>query len=116
VRTSVTEWAHGRILANNPHRQIQAWLYIAVVFATLTIVKWVSIQTGPSADEAIVAIRLAQRELAEAQWVHRDSEPLNLKNAEDALNVAWSMFDEDHYEGAIVEAQKVIAVSRKLND
>ena len=45
-------------------RQNKVWIWVAVVVAVLAIVTLTSISTGPSADEAIVAIRVAQRDLA----------------------------------------------------
>ena len=79
-----------------------------------TVVKWVSSQCGPSADEAVAAIRLAQRELAQAQWVAAppESQPVDLGVVRNSLNVAWSMLDAGRYEAAIAAAQKVIAASR----
>jgi tellurite resistance protein TerC len=104
------------ILPNDLRRQIQAWVCVTVVFATLAIVKWASIQTGPSAAKAIVAIRLAQHELAQAHWTDRKTPSSNLKEAEDALNRAWSLLEDQRYEAAIVSAHKVVDFSRNLEE
>jgi len=43
--------------------QVKLTMWLAMVPVVLVTVKWSSITTGPSADDAIVAIRVAQRDL-----------------------------------------------------
>ena len=80
----------GRSLAyNNPHRRMRVWVWLAAVVAILAVVKWTSIQTGPSANEAMVAIRVAQDELAQAQRIHRAAQSPTLNDAQAALRLAF---------------------------
>ena len=51
----------------------KVWALILLVGAVLTIVKWDSIATGPTGDDAIAVIRVVQRDLAEAQSSHGKS-------------------------------------------
>ncbi len=91
----------------------KVWIWLGVILATLVIVKWASIRTGPSANKAIVAIRVAQRELVEAQWVPANKSASVLNDAEAALNLAWSLLEEKRYEEAILAARKASQLARK---
>ncbi|HEX2261635.1 MAG TPA: TerC family protein, partial [Candidatus Binatia bacterium] len=72
-------------------------LFVAVV---LGVAKWDSVVTGPSGDDAIAAIRVVQRELVEAQWVHGTHAP-KLYGANAILDEAWSKLEEKRYAEAI---------------
>jgi len=95
-------------------RQNKVWIWVAVVVAVLAIVKVTSIRTGPSADDAIVAIRVAQRDLAEAKRIHRGAKSPTLNDAEAQLSLASSALKEKRYEEAILAARKAIELARKL--
>jgi hypothetical protein len=41
----------------------RVWMCLAIIAVRLAIVKWISISSGPTSDDAIVAIRVAQRDL-----------------------------------------------------
>lgn len=104
--------------ARIPREQSAAWhkvsLWLVIIFASLLSVKWASIQTGPSADEAMVAIRVAERDLFEAQWVHRGSNPPVLNEAEAALFIAWSALKESRYKEAFLAAHRASQLARKV--
>jgi hypothetical protein len=84
------------------------------VFAVLVAVKLASIRTGASADEALVAIRVAQRELFEAKWVYREPTPRAVNHAENILDVALSALDERRYEEAILLAYRTRELVKQL--
>jgi tellurite resistance protein TerC len=85
-------------------------LFVAVV---LGVAKWDSVVTGPSGDDAIAAIRVVQRELVEAQWVHGTHAP-KLYGANAILDEAWSKLEEKRYAEAISAAQKARVLLRTL--
>jgi tellurite resistance protein TerC len=85
-------------------------LFVAVV---LGVAKWDSVVTGPSGDDAIAAIRVVQRELVEAQWVHGTHAP-KLYGANAILDEAWSKLEEKRYAEAISAAQKAKVLLRTL--
>jgi len=105
----------GTSLTRGPSRlQNKVWIWVAVVIAVLAIVKVTSIRTGPSADEAIVVIRVAQRDLAEAKRIHPGAKSPTLNEAEAQLILASSALEEKRYEEAILAARKAIELARKL--
>ncbi len=89
-------------------------MWLAIVAVVLVTVKWFSISSGPSADEAIVAIRVAQRNLLEATTSQRGVKIPRLNDAEVALNLALSLLEEKRYEETIVAARQVTTLSREL--
>ena len=88
-----------------------ALVCLAIVFATLLALKLVSIFTGPSAYDAIVAIRVAQRDLSVASI--RGLESRAVDEAKKALNFAWRALAEKRYAEALSEAQKSGALTRR---
>ena len=44
-------------------------ILLAIIAVVLATVKWTSISGGPSSDDAIIAIRVAQRDLFEAKKI-----------------------------------------------
>jgi len=84
---------------------------IAVVLGTA---KWTSISDGPSLDDAIITVRVAQRDLFEAKKIRGGTGKPGLNDAQAALNLAMSLLDEKRYEDAIVAAHKVTNLSREL--
>jgi hypothetical protein len=80
-------------------------VYLAIVHASLGVVKWTSISAGPSADDAIAAVRVAERDLARTRWLHGHSELSVLNAAEAALARAWSALEDRHYDEAIRAAE-----------
>jgi len=101
----------------NPRRRgISTWVWVVIVAASLSLAKWASIPTGPSANEVIAAIRLAEWELIQAR-----SDPLRvnrpqLRDAGALLAVAWSTLGEKRYEDAILAAHRSIESSRKFGN
>jgi tellurite resistance protein TerC len=87
---------------------------ILLVAVALGIAKCDSIARGPSGDDAIVAIRVVQRELVEAQQVHRKSQASKLYGANATLDEAWSKLEEKRYAEAIAAAQKARALLSAL--
>jgi tellurite resistance protein TerC len=96
---------------NRPHpitmpayaRVVILFLLVAVVLGTA---KWDSIATGPSGDDAIAAIRVVQRELAEARMAHASSHAPILFGANATLDEALSKLEEKRYAEAIAAAHK----------
>jgi len=93
---------------------IKIWMCIGLIATVLAVVKFTSITTGPSANEAMVAIRVAQRDLSEAQWAYREPRPAALHHAEATLNLALSALKEKRYEEAILSAWEASQLVRKL--
>jgi hypothetical protein len=87
-------------------------MWLAIVAVVLVTVKWRSITSGPSADDAIVAIRVAQRDLFEAKKGQRGVDTPKRNDAESALNLAWALLKEKRYEDAILVARKASHSSR----
>jgi hypothetical protein len=87
-------------------------MLLAIVAVVLVTVKWVSISGGPSADEAIVAIRVAQRDLFDAKKSPRGVDTPKLNDAESALNLAWAALKAKRYYGAIAEAHIASQLAR----
>lgn len=88
------------------------WMCFAAVGCVLGIVTISSVLTGPSASEALVAIRVAQQELLLAKRIMRD--PL-LDEAESLLDQARSTLKDRRYEKTIVAAREVYAKVVELN-
>jgi len=82
------------------------WVLIPLVGAVLTIVKWDSIATGPTGDDAIAVIRVVQRDLAEAQSSYGRSHSSILYGANAILDEGWSKLQEKRYAEAISAAQE----------
>lgn len=93
---------------------MKIWMCVALIATVLAVVKFTSITTGPSANEAMVAIRVAQRDLAEAKRIHPGAKSPTLNEAEAQLIVASSALKEKRYEEAILAARRVIELTRKL--
>jgi hypothetical protein len=91
---------------------IKVAISIAIVAVVLATVKWTSISSGPTADDAIVAIRVAQRDLFEAKKSQRGVATPKLHDAEGALNLALAARNEKRYESAIAEALKASQLAR----
>ncbi len=103
-------WA---LVPGNPQPRIRVWVWlVAIGLATLAIVKLTSIRTGPSADEAFVAIRLAQRDVLEARKAQGHMAAASLNDAEGALNLALVAMNEKRYEDAIVAAHRASQLAK----
>ncbi|HXV78570.1 MAG TPA: hypothetical protein VEG60_01695 [Candidatus Binatia bacterium] len=87
------------------------WMCLAAVGCVLGTVTISSVLTGPSASEALVAIRVAQQELLLAQRIIRD--PL-LDEAESLLVQARLTLRDRHYEESIVVAHRAYAKAMDL--
>jgi tellurite resistance protein TerC len=92
----------------------KVWVWILLAGAVLPIIKWDSIATGPSGDDAIAVIRVVQRELAEAQQSHSRSHAPILHGVNATLGEAWSNLKEKRYEEAVSAAQKARQLLRTL--
>jgi TerC family integral membrane protein len=92
----------------------KVWALIFLVGTVLTIVKWDSIATGPTGDDAIAVIRVVQRDLAEAQSSHGKSHAPILYGANATLDEGWSKLQEKRYAEAISAAQKARQLLRTL--
>ena len=92
----------------------KVWVWILLAGAVLPIIKWDSIATGPSGDDAIAVIRVVQRELAEAQQSHNRSHAPILHGVNATLGEAWSNLKEKRYEEAVSAAQKARQLLRTL--
>ena len=90
------------------------WILILLIGAVLTIVKWDSIATGPTGDDAIAVIRVVQRDLAEAQSSHGRSHASILYGANATLDEGLSKLQEKRYAEAISAAQEARQLLRTL--
>jgi tellurite resistance protein TerC len=90
------------------------WILILLIGAVLTIVKWDSIATGPTGDDAIAVIRVVQRDLAEAQSSHGKSHAPILYGANATLDEGLSKLQEKRYAEAISAAQEARQLLRTL--
>jgi tellurite resistance protein TerC len=88
-------------------------LWLLAIATALILVKWTSIQGGPSGGEAITAIRVMERDLNRARWIH--GEPAPLKEAQTALEEAWSNLDQDQYDQALLATLKGRALLSELD-
>jgi hypothetical protein len=79
------------------------WMCLVAVGCVLGTVTLSSVLRGPSANEALVTIRVAQQELLLAKRIIRD--PL-LDEAESLLVLARSRLKDRRYEETIVAARK----------
>jgi tellurite resistance protein TerC len=88
-------------------------MLLVIVAVVLVTVKWVSISGGPSADKAIVAIRVAQSDLFDAKKSPHGVDTQKLNAAESALNLAWAALKAKRYYGAIAEAHIASQLARR---
>jgi tellurite resistance protein TerC len=88
-------WPYGMLAMAH----VRVIVSLLAVGTTLMLVKWSSIGGGPSGNDAITAIRMVQRDLTHAQWIHGESP--QLEGAQTALEQAWSNLERDQYAEAI---------------
>src|SRR3990170_4776777 len=93
---------------------MRIWIVSTTILGVFALIALTSITTGPSADDAIVAFRVAQREVFEAKRVYQESAPSVLKNPEATLKLALEALQEKRYEEAIVAARQASRLVRKL--
>jgi hypothetical protein len=87
------------------------WVWIIVIASSLLLVKLTSIPTGPSAHEAIVTIRMAQRVLYDTMQTAPAEKKFD--DAEAALESALEALDQRRYQQAILDAQKTLELVRR---
>jgi TerC family integral membrane protein len=102
----------------NPARRpgfAKVWPLIILIAVALMLVKWQSIATGPSGNEAMAVLRVVEHELARTRWSYSGVHPPRLLEAHSMLNGAWSSFDEKRYQEAISAAQQAKELLNSLN-
>ena len=87
------------------------WICLATVGFVLGSVGTLSIQTGPSASNAIIAIRVAHVELFWARNAFRDPA---IHEAEIHLNRAWSNLRDRQYEQSVLAAYEALQWVRDI--
>lgn len=87
------------------------WICLATVGCVLCTVSTLSIQTGPSASNAIIAIRVAHLELFWARNAFRDPA---LHEAEIHLARAWSNLKDRRYEQSVLAARGALGRVRDI--
>ena len=75
-----------------------------MVAMVLILVKWDAIARGPTSEEAITAIGVIERDLAEARWLHARTHPEVLSEANTKLDRAWDSLTNKQYRHAIETA------------
>jgi hypothetical protein len=80
--------------------------------AVLILVKWHSIASGPTSNEAIAVIRVVEAELGQTQRQQGSAAASNVRNAGDRLSTAWFHFDQKQYQRAIRAAQEAGQILR----
>lgn len=81
------------------------WICLAVVSCVLGTVTTLSIQKGPSASNAIIAIRVAHQELFWTKIAFRDPA---VHEAEFHLSEAWSALTDRRYEQSVLAAYEAL--------
>lgn len=76
------------------------------LIALLSLVKWDSITRGPTGFEAITVIRVAEKELAQAEWHYRGVHDSTLDQADATLDQAWSSLQARQYQDAIAAGKQ----------
>ena len=84
---------------------LKLWICLATVGFVLGSVGTLSIQTGPSASNAIIAIRVAHMELFWARNAFRDPA---IHEGEIHLNRAWSNLKDRQYEQSVLAAREAL--------
>lgn len=84
---------------------LELWICLATIGCVLGTVSSLSIQTGPWANNAITAIRVAHFELYWAKIAFRDPA---VNEAEFHLNEAWSRLRDRRYEQAFIAANQAL--------
>lgn len=87
------------------------WICLATVGCVLGTVSTLSIQAGPSASNAMIAIRVAHLELFWARIAFRDPA---VHEAEFHLNEAWSTLRDRRYEQSIFAAHEALQRVRDI--
>jgi hypothetical protein len=87
------------------------WTCLAAIGCVLGTVSAVSIHAAPSANSAIIAIRVAQLELFWAKTAFRDPA---VHKAEAHLNEAWSNLRERRYEQSVFAAYEALQRVRDI--
>jgi TerC family integral membrane protein len=80
--------------------------------AVLILVKWHSIASGPTSNEAIAVIRVVEAELGQTRRQQGAAAASNVRNAGDRLSTAWFHFDQKQYQRAIRAAQEAGQILR----
>jgi hypothetical protein len=87
------------------------WICLAAIGCVLGTVSTLSIQSGPSASNAIIAIRVAHLELFLAKIAFRDPA---VQEAEIHLNEAWSTLSDRRYEQSVFAASEALQRVRDI--
>jgi hypothetical protein len=87
------------------------WIGLTVIGCVLATVSTLAIQTGPSASNAIIAVRVAHLELFWAKIAFRDPA---VHEAEFHLNEAWSTLRDQRYEESIFAAHEALQRVRDI--
>lgn len=85
---------------------------VPLIFAVLAAATYAAVTRGPSADEAMVAVRLAQSDLARSQQTNSVA-AAEIRRAGYSLERAWSALERRRYDEAIMaahEARKALNV------
>ncbi|HWO41935.1 MAG TPA: hypothetical protein VNO43_09050, partial [Candidatus Eisenbacteria bacterium] len=101
--------------ASHTSRRAAVAVAVAGIVLSLLLVKWVSIQTGPSWHAAITAIRLAETEAAEAKWANQATTPV-ISEVDRMLNAAWTFLQQDRYEQALGSAWEAKRLLREQTE
>jgi tellurite resistance protein TerC len=97
--------------ATERFRRQVLWVWIILIASSLLLVKLTSIPAGPSAHEAIVTIRMAQRVLYDTMKTAPAEKKFD--DAEAALESALEALDQRRYQEAILGAQKTLELVRR---
>ncbi len=87
---------------------------VAAIVAALTLVKTATITRAPSGVDAMVAIRLAERQMLEKKKAQPSGEAPSVIDAEETLKLAWAAFRDRRYNEAIAAAKRAEEAARKV--
>jgi tellurite resistance protein TerC len=87
---------------------------MAALLATLVVVKWHAIASGPTSSETIAVIRVVEGELGQARRQHGRVHDTVVRAAGTRLDLAWSHLAQKRYQQAISDAQEAGQMLRAL--
>ena len=107
-------YINGLLAGGSKVSVMNIWILVTLIVTVLAIATFKSIASGPSANEAMISIRVAQRELFDAQWAYQEPTPTAVNDAEETLDIAFKALDNKRYSEAILLAHKTNELLRTL--
>ena len=90
------------------------WLSVFFLGTVLMLVKWDSIERGPTGHEAIAVLRIVERDVAQAKLKYNQTHEAIVSQADTHLSRAWTQLEEKQYQDAIDTAKAAGKVMEDL--